>query len=401
MKKIILAFVISFQFFYANSFCQNFTYAKVIPKTVSFSGSITIKKDEGGNYSAPQWSSSNSTQSPVAYVSGTAPTVSATFTTTCSNIPSSVYIRGTSSDSTLFAQKNVTISGTTFTYPSTTGSKVFQQGVVRFFDPYTINWEISFDAGNTWRTIGSTSNTLYVTKSSQSSSSYNYHTVFHLSCKNANYQTSDTAIISHVWEEFTDQVILNYKGDSLYYYKDWSSPNVTLSSLLMYKDAECYTFAYLFIAMIKVQGIASTNNSVNIEADALYYCGYTLNGFLVKNWSFGTSQTSGCSDFPYKNTFNSLYNSTYNGYAFIKSEGTDVKGVAGQCNKNPPSCFNNHQVAKINGVYYDPAYGVKYGTSLSNIKNIALSGWSISSSGLWYMTNDVSKGDLVETITTY
>lgn len=80
---------------------QNF---KLSLKTVTFSGgNLTIQKDEGtGSYSAPQWSSTNISGSPVAYVSGTAPTVSSTFSLTCSVVPDFVWIKGTGPESIEF-----------------------------------------------------------------------------------------------------------------------------------------------------------------------------------------------------------------------------------------------------------------------------------------------------------
>ncbi|MGD0712382.1 MAG: hypothetical protein ABR968_14500, partial [Bacteroidales bacterium] len=225
-----------------------------------------------------------------------------------------------------------------------------------------------FDAGTTWRTISATSNKLYVTKGAPytpgGGDACNYETVFYLSCKNANYQTSDTGIISHVWQEFTDQVTLNYEGDSIYYYKNWSCPNVTLETLLYYRDGECYTWAYLFLSLIKVQGIALTNNFVYV--DGTY-------DFLVKNYSFSSMVSP-------------------NEYA----NATDLPGVPGQCTKNPASYFNNHGIALVNGVYYDPSYGVKYGTSFSGIPFIAFAAWV----GTYYYT-DLSVGTLYQSLSTY
>ena len=372
MQKTGIIAIIIFMLFQLDFFSQNFSYPNVVAKTVSFSGDLVIKKDDyynsKTNYVAPQWTSTNTIQSPVAYVSGVAPTVSATFMISCANVPTSVMIKGTSSDTTIFAPKAATISGSTFTYPATKGSKVFKAGLIRYFKSYVINWEFSFDGGITWKGSIPTSNTLYVTKATPytvGGVTCNYETVFYLSCKNANLQTLDTAIISHAWSEFTDQILLNCKGDSLHYYKNWSCPNVTLATMLCYRDGECYTFAYLFLAMLKVQGIALTNNYVYVDSN--------YSTFLVKNYTFSNLVSA--------NTYSSK---------------TDLIGVGGMCKKDPPSNFNNHGIAKINGVYYDPSYGVIYGKSINDMKS-ALDAFSSNNK---YYTN-LTVGTLKEQISTY
>jgi hypothetical protein len=218
----------------------------------------------------------------------------------------------------------------------------------------------------------------------------------------------DTAIISHVWSEFVDHTVLNWNGDSLFYYKVMNSPNVTLGALLKYRDAECYTFAQLFLSSIKIQGVVRTNNYVYITPINNIVCGNTVNRFIVKNWTFGTpTGASYCSSFPWKNTYNSATGSIpppYDHYVFLTADVTDQNGIPGSCNIRPASYFNNHQIAKVDGVYYDACYGVTF-PALSAIKTTAFDGWSFrfSSGGTTncYFTNDMSLSDLSETITTF
>jgi hypothetical protein len=394
------------------SLCQNFNYANVALKTVTFSNGLTIQKDDGtGAYGTPQWSSSNSINAPVAYISGTSPTVSSSFSLTCSSIPDYVWIKGTGPDSIEFPATKVMVGTTSahlINYPATKGSKTFDNGTVRFFKPFLINWQISFDEGTTWKEAGSSDNTLYVTKNNPQTASGNfkwYHSVFDISCRNAQKKSSETDIISSVWSEFTDHIVLNYNGDSLFYYKTMNSPNVTLGSLLKYHDAECYTFAQLFLSLIKIQGIVRTKNYIYIEANGTSVCGgYEVDRFLVKDWTFGTP-TGNCSDFPYENTYKTFIPSPYTSYGFIKADVTDAMGIPGSCTKNPSSFFNNHQIAKIDGVYYDACYGVTF-NNISDIKTQAFSGWSYrytDSNNLVhaFITNDVSLADLDESIYTF
>ena len=67
--------------------------------------------------------------------------------------------------------------------------------------------------------------------------------------------------------------------------------------------------------------------------------------------------------------------SPYKAYKFIKADVKDGIGIPGSCNKNPSSFFNNHQISKIDGVYYDACYGATF-NKVTDIKNEAFSGWS-------------------------
>ena len=375
-------------------FAQNFQYPNVKITSVSFGGTnLNIKKDDGsGSYTKPQWSPA--AKNPVAYVSGTAPSVSASFTFQCANAPAFVHLKGEASDSITFPSQKAILSNTgsgtyKLDYPETAGSHVFKKEVVRFFKPFTINWQISFDNGNSWRNIEETQNTLYVTYKTPQAEAGEFgwfHTVYDLSCRNAQTKTTEQDIIAGVWNEFTDQIVLNYNNDSLFYYKNLSTPYVTLATLLKYRDAECYTFAQLFLASLKIQGIVRTNNYIYIEAKG-NACGYAVDRFLVKNWAFNTTSSAPCSSFSYKSTG-------------IKKQ----PGIPGSCTITPASHFGNHQIAKIDGVYYDPSYGSS-SASLNELKLKSICAWGMmvfaNSAVNLYFTKDIAAYNFNEVVTTY
>jgi hypothetical protein len=259
------------------------------------------------------------------------------------------------------------------------------------------------DKGLTWISADTTDHKVYVTKSApmaQTGSFKYFHTVLELSCKNAKGQTTDTGIISKCWSEFTDHVVLNYKGDSLTYYKNYLTSNTQLPLLLKYRTAQCYTFAQLFAALIKIQGVSKTNNYVYITPKTLSSpCGGSVNRFLVKNWKFGLkSDSTACPSYPYKDVGINL---TSSGYTYTSADVVDQLGIDGQCNNNPSSFFNNHQITKYDGIYYDACYGVTF-NALVDIKTAAFDGWGVSvTSGSYNFTNDMSKTDLTESITTW
>ena len=77
-------------------------------------------------------------------------------------------------------------------------------------------------------------------------------------------------------------------------------------------------------------------------------------GFLVKNWSFGTSTGSGV--FPYR-------------------RGEYTAGTnSGKGNPTSQPWFCDHVVSDINGQIYDPSYGLKC-SSRSAYQRAAIAGW--------------------------
>jgi hypothetical protein len=414
MQKILHGLLLAGLFSPICAKSQDFSYSNVDLVSVTFSGgNLAIKKDNGtGSYSIPQYTTA-ANKFPVAYVSGNAPTASASLTIDCANVPANIWVRGTGSDAIDFPATSVAVgppSGTvhTFIYPATAGSHVFTSGIVRFFKPFTIDWEFSFD-GIAWYPAGTSSNTLYVvrgTPQAETSEFKWYHTVYDLSCRNAQYETTDTGIISHVWTEFLDHVVLNCDDDSLFYYKVMNSPNVTLGALLLNHDAECYTFAQLFLASIKIQGVVRTNNYCYITPINNTVCSHTVNRFIVKNWNFGTASAAAeCPQFPYKNTYTlTMLPSPYTAYVWDTWDISDGIGAPGSCTKNPSSYFNNHQIVKLDGIYYDACYGLTF-PALSAIEGAAFDGYSYRYNvGLTYhalFTTDLTQSDLSETLTTW
>lgn len=378
---------------------------------VKFSGTgvIAIRHDSLATvYSTAHWRN-NGLREPAAWASGSTMMATAKFEFACSNAPDSISIRAFGADSIDLPARSLPLSFSagvyTCTYPATAATKSFKSGIVNYYAPFYLYWEISFDKGLHWHRADTTDHKVYVTRSAPTVETTNFkyfHTVLELSCKNAKGQSSDTAIISRCWSEFTDQVVLNHKGDSLFYYKTFNTSNTNLPSLLRARNAQCYTFAQLFAALIKIQGIARSSNYVYITPkSATSPCGGSINRFLVKNWKFGVKSDSvACPSFPYRNTYSGSY-ITSTGYVFITANVTDQSGIDGSCNKNPSSFFNNHQITKYDGVYYDACYGVKF-ASLAEIKTKAFDGWGVQLAPNTYnFTNDMSRADLAETITTW
>lgn len=394
---------------------QNFTYSDFEIINATFSGgNLPIRKDEDASfYGVPHWISGEENQIPVAYISGNSPRVMANFTLTCPSPQDSVLVRGIAANGMIFPTKKVRINAMigdvhTFNYPSTLATTSFETEITRFFKSFAIGWDVSVDHGTTWHNIDSTKNTLYVTRSAPQSEAGHfkyYRSVYDISCRNADGFSTDKDVIAAVWSEYTDQVTLNYKGDSLFYYKTLNTFNTNLGTLLSARNAQCYTFAQLFLATIKIQGIVRKNNYVYFTPVYSTTCdGYAVNRFLVNDWSFGSPTGAGCASYPYENTYSVLIPYPYDAYSFITSDVKDMDGIPGQNNTNPSSFFNNHQIAYIDGIYYDACYGISF-ESFDAIPYEALSGWGfIYTSGgvsVARFTNDMGATKLSQSITTF
>lgn len=82
-------------------------------------------------------------------------------------------------------------------------------------------------------------------------------------------------------------------------------------------------------------------------------------GFIVKNWTFPSVGSSGWQAYPYLNIPGvPLRKHTFYDWKFADAK--DAPGIPGQGNDNPASLFEKHFVVLIDGVYYDPSYGVTH-----------------------------------------
>lgn len=137
-------------YFECTCFLDQFSYSL---EAVYFSSSdinnyidIKLDMDEEQIYEAPQYvnttaqnGSSNGEiiQLPVAYVSSAKPMVEAVFLTDCTH---SYYIRGIGIEGIEFEKQLVTPSNGMVTYPFTSANQAFEEGRIRYFSDFTIQW---------------------------------------------------------------------------------------------------------------------------------------------------------------------------------------------------------------------------------------------------------------------
>ncbi len=332
----------------------------IVPKlySVEFTDDITIKRDTGTQtaYSGAAWKDENldgdandsgDIKYPIAYVStNKCKVASAVFKLPGSksyDVSFSAKLRfDTSFWSSYSSIVTGSASGSTITCSSVQFPDAFESSEeVGYNNSFSTRWDISFNNGDNWSDIeGESSNELYLTWKSGPSTAF--ETVLHIGCTKANGETSRDSILSDIWSEFTDCSV-RVKGtttDMTYWGSAatstaYGSPQGT-AQLLKLGGGRCGDWAIFFEDILSTQGITNVN-VFGIEV------GTPSVGFLVKNWSFSGSGTSGDSDFPY----------------LFSSEVTDMTGVAGQGNSNPKSDFSNHALIwdSSNSKLYDPSYG--------------------------------------------
>jgi len=170
------------------------------------------------------------------------------------------------------------------------------------------------------------------------------------------------------------------KGHSqLGYYTSAYNSTSYYSELLNTFDGECGTFAYLFNNALEIQGVNSQVVTLSPKNE--------IECFLVNNWEFIHTGTSGNETYPFINKPSRFsnngskldnYNRTENGeYGWLGTpEVTEFNGLPGQGNDNPYCDFSRHFIVKTNGKYYDPSYGrffnsIKEWEDAGNKKSIA------------------------------
>lgn len=317
----------------------------------------------GAAYPTPHWKRNRATQSPTCYERAAKMKVTVKFTA-ATGVTGSVKVRGSGSGFS-FASTDAPVSSGTVTVSDWAADKAFAN-TVDIFDPMDLLWEVSVDGGTTWTSGGTSSNQTYITLGSPATTTI-YHTLAQIGCQNAKGQNAEAQTIVKVWGAFTGRDVRRIDGTRLTYYADYTTTNVTTASLLTNGDGQCGAWAKLFLDMLKVQGIDQANEYIIFQP-------MNSSGFLVKNWNIpAAGGISGVPGYPFLNVQdNPLVGKT--SYNFKYAQVTDQAGIPGQGTANPASLFGNHQIVKLDGIYYDPSYGVTY-ANFAAIKGAAIDGF--------------------------
>jgi hypothetical protein len=326
-------------------------------KKVTFSNDIVMRKDMGIDYPKDQWQE-GLPPAPVCYKGGDMMQLSAEFMLDGSLTDEiKVQLKGTGTNGFNIDPDEAIVFGSG-EYVNLLPSNVVKAfgHRVDFFDPFEMTWEISFDDGASWCAAGKSANPLYCTWKAPVDVEA-FHTVVHLSCKNAKGQADEDAIFSSIWSEFADRNVSTIQGKQLTYYQDWDASSTTTGYLLANGDGESSAWTEFFLDMLKIQGIQ--HQDWYVVATNIRNKSY--GGIFIKNVTFATHGDSPTylyvnikvdgEDVVRGNSFNWRY-----------AQVNDAAGIPGQGTANPLSFFQNHQFLRFNGKYYDPSYGLEAAT---------------------------------------
>jgi hypothetical protein len=387
----------------------NFAKSLVL-RNVSFSGTglINIARGERGSnstamtfYSVPQYIT-NLTKNPVAYASGSKPVIRGEFNVTCSP---PVFVKAKLSNGFTLPTKEISIQNGIGVYESPTNES-FALNKVDLVDDMTVTWSYTKTPNGSWIEVDQKSvNDVYVTSKKPlkifsplnvytyppefANGQATFLTYLELSCRNAKGKTSQTDIVNGIYNGVfrTGDITLS-NGTTLTYWggrrtgSPYASVNLDPFTLLATGEGRCHSFVYLFIDLLKTQGLGDGNGTCvaqplltqwqqNLDAMPNTYQtqlqfdiigeGYSTNYssyaplegakvkpyFFVKNWNKrpGTYIVE-----PLRAT-NSVYQ------VGMSISDSDDLGINGQNNNNPWSLFNNHVLVQFEGKIYDPSYG--------------------------------------------
>lgn len=373
---------------------------------VSFTGSsyVSVREDSALTaFTIPQWI--QSTSNPVAIVSGNALEVSAIFSS-IGSVPPFVLISAVTTDNYQLPALSVsTVNPNNVAYPLTSALSTFPYHKIKYYNPFSIMWNVSFDNGITWQSAGTSDIKLYVMYQQpiSESSFLHQHSLFEISCSNADSDSLENDIINHIWNDFTDRIIIDVKGDTLGYYSGdvWNAP---FYDLIKDNFGICDQWAAFFLDLLKIQGL-NYPNSFDLLTPHITnptVCGdpaWAPAVFLINNHQVNTPSGNPftCPLFPYLNVFDQT------SFSYPYAEITDLPGTPGQNNSNPPPLFGSHAVVVINGVYYDPSYGNSY-LSLNDFKLSSLTAFGISIVSLLTEAQlgiDIDQNSVMDTVVLY
>jgi len=265
-------------------------------------------------------------------------------------------------------------SGTVITSGPITCTQAFPSYTVGYIDPLTINWQISLDGGNTWSSLGNSTNECFVTLQDPAINPTNdgnyrlYRTVLYYACGTPG-ATSEPQAEANTWSMFTsddnepanicawDSANKSYDRKLRYY----GAPRgfgglqpVSTTAILSGTDGdgECYAFGQLFQDALWANNIDSNGTKVT-AADGDY--------LLIKDLTpsnVGSLPTRA----PY--SWEMIFSSSKAEMAPLQWSYGDFSNRLTHYGQNtrPPveKVFNNHYIVQYRNLYFDPSYGVTY-----------------------------------------
>jgi hypothetical protein len=405
------------------------TFVKINLREVSFSGSNnhTIISDDGSlTYSFPHWkdnypydgiaTNQNERQYPICFTGNSQLNLSCKWYFEPSSLSETIKFKATGSDGYNFSTVTVEPQGNEIVLSNITSTKQLPDAI-DYLSELSLNWQMSFDDGQTWYDAGTSKNQMYVTLDDPVDDTPMYHTIVHLGCKNGEGHSNVDSAVEAIWSDFTDLDVKNVNGVVMNYYSNSVPENVPvdIEGLLQNQDGACTAWVDLFCYALKAQGIDDVSvevclvkntflqNNTDVNSITTNYTFRIIDGsdggFLVNDWQLFNAQwhpndtnhnfiddniEEDCPNIldyidpgldtdyeKYKDgTYMFPYADTLVGYEGITNVVVSGVNLKGQGNIIPSTQkFMNHYIVTRGPVYnlpaqsyiiYDPSYGKKY-----------------------------------------
>ncbi|MDR1480875.1 MAG: hypothetical protein LBJ00_18275 [Planctomycetaceae bacterium] len=354
---------------------------------VTFSNGTDVKQDNGGgSYPTPHWKRdmAGSPLQPCPYLYGTDSTkkklrATVKWSYESGQVLSGLQIKGIGTDGINIPATSATVDTTakTISLPTTGVDATTNFGdETKFFNPFSMDWQMSFDGGTTWESAGTSNNPIYVSLGVDTTVlplTGLYRTVVHLACS-TDGATSGNQAADNAWNTFKGRTIKGWKESdkeftrNLYYYKPGTTfianASGETSDLLQSTtdSGQCDTWAELLIDVFAVNGIQCQRCTVKAKETL------QLLGMLIKEWDGGTKPEPAIlhADFVVNNYVGEMVPSLTPG-SNVYGQLISLPAIPGQSSgSNSPSekVFAVHYIVKYvsdsSTKYLDPSYGVEY-----------------------------------------
>jgi len=382
--------------------------AKMRLESVTFSGGHSMYADPtlapGGalapdvHYEKDHWFDANGDgdaddpgdyKRPYAYTRNTKLKVSARFVLDQEWHGGDIFVKATGPGGISLGHKKLTVDATDrkkVIFTETEAATRFPDIVKAYVgaNMFTLQWQATSyiptrDSG--WLQVGRSENPIYLTYANPAASVRLYHTVVHLGSNNADGKRTEAEVISAIWNDFKDLIVRRVDGTQLRYWDGGRATAVNTRELLAHANGQCGSWAYFLRDIMLAQGITDVkrvhvfniDEPVNAAGRPMTPDGLPAKTWiLVKNWRFGTPTSPATEPYIYRST-----------------DVTELRGVPGQGNDDPPSEFRNHYIVRLKGQYYDPSYGTGPFRTQNAWENASLDGFGQDRfGGTFYKKND-------------
>ncbi len=335
----------------------------------------TVANPNGVAYASPQWvAGQQGPAAPYAYNSSLYPLNKQLNTQFVANVPAqwqafypNTQVRALGTSGYDLTPQGATVAGTTLK-ASNVAVNAFAKGA-QYFPSFTLNWQLSFDAGTTWVGIGSSVTPLYVTWNEPQATRL-YRTILDVGTQAAAGQVDSNDVLWGIWSKFltlsvsrwdgtgfklgggtdTGVLVYNQKLENIFAINGidprewWDNAPYTAAQLLIYGHGNCVAWSDFFSQVLLAQGFVGALPTTIVPSEL------GVNGILVNGWVFGAPD-------------NTLPNASdgfkwaWPGNNLTEKDALATPGQGFAANQSADVYFVLHKVVLIDGEIYDTSYG--------------------------------------------